>query len=209
MEARITSSRMSEQARQSPAPQPDGATHAAELLVHLARLVHGVSANTALTPAQWTALRYFASANRFSRTPSAFSEFHATTRGTASQTVKSLIAMGLLERHTNEADARSTLIEVTALGHARLEEDPLRDLIQCIEALPEDRRRAFVATLSQLGADLSRCRATPTFGKCGDCGHCDTKGSSSAYCRCTQSSLNGDDMNALCIDFAPAAHGRG
>jgi hypothetical protein len=31
------------------------------------------------------ALRFFARANSFSRTPSAFAEFQATTRGTASQ----------------------------------------------------------------------------------------------------------------------------
>jgi DNA-binding MarR family transcriptional regulator len=196
---------MTEVARQTATALPNGAAHAAEMLVHLARLVHGVTANPSLTPAQWTALRYFASANRFSRTPSAFSEFHATTRGTASQTVKALIALGLLERHTNEADARSTLIEVTAAGHARLCEDPLGDLIRSIDALPPADKAAFTATLARLGTDLARSRAAPTFGKCGDCGHCDTKDTASAYCRCTQSILNGTEMDALCIDFAPNA----
>lgn len=177
--------------------------HTAEMLVHLARLVHGSAADPSLTPAQWTALRYFASANRFSRTPSGFSEFNATTRGTASQTVKSLIALGLLEKRASETDKRAVLIEVTEAGKAKLASDPLGDLIDCIRALPEDQRKAFTATLTTLSGALARRRSAPVFGKCGECGHCDTT-QGPAYCRCTQSVLSGNEMQTLCIDFAPS-----
>ena len=177
----------------------------AEQIVHLARLVHGAASDQCLTPAQWTALRYFARANRFSRTPSAFSEFHATTRGTASQTVKSLIGMGYLERHANEADARSTLIEVTEAGHDKLTDDPLRALTQAIDRLPQRERTLFANLISGLAATMARVRTAPLFGNCGDCGHCDTTGSGPAYCRCTQSLLDHGDMSALCVDFSPAA----
>mgnify|MGYP001187732478 CR=1 FL=1 len=179
--------------------------HSAEMLVHLSRLVHGSASDASLTPAQWTALRYFASANRFSRTPSAFSEFHATTRGTASQTVKSLIALGLLMRQAHDSDGRSTLIEVTEAGKAKLADDPLGDLIHCIRDLPEAQRQAFTRTLADLGTALARRREAPMFGKCGDCGHCDSAQSGPAYCRCTQSMLTGDEMQTLCIDFAPTS----
>lgn len=195
-----------------PAPQAIGIPlaaevpcHSAELLVHLARLVHGGDTDTSLTPAQWTALRYFASANRFSRTPTAFSEFHATTKGTASQTVKSLIGLGLLERRAHDSDGRSAMIEVTAAGQAKLQRDPLADLTRCIRALPDPRRREFLATLTELGGALARLRTAPTFGKCGDCGHCDTSGGSGAYCRCTQEMLNGTEMQSICVDFAQGA----
>src|SRR5262249_11418773 len=60
----------------------------AESIVHLGHIAQGDGFVAGRTPAQWTALRYFARANRFSRTPSAFAEFHGTTRGTASQTTK-------------------------------------------------------------------------------------------------------------------------
>lgn len=179
--------------------------HSAELLVHLARLVHSASADVSLTPAQWTALRYFASANRLSRTPSAFSEFNATTRGTASQTVKSLIAMGLLEKRAHESDGRSFMIELTEAGRTKLADDPLDDLIHCIRELSPARRAAFSETLAHLGEALARLRAAPTFGKCGDCGHCDTSKGGEVYCRCSQSLLTGADMRALCIDFAPGS----
>lgn len=182
----------------------DGLTHVADQLLHVARLVHGTSTDPSLTPAQWTALRYFNSANRFSRTPSAFSQFHATTRGTASQTVKSLIGMGLLERHVNKADARSALIEVTAAGQQKLAHDPLADLSRCIAALPDDQRKVFAATLAKVSDALAQMRAAPTFGNCGDCGHCDTTNAGGTYCRCTHSILSEGEMTSLCVDFAAA-----
>ena len=55
----------------------------AELIVFLGRLAYGGDRLTGLTPVQRAVLRYFARANRFSRTVSSFAEFHATTRGTA------------------------------------------------------------------------------------------------------------------------------
>lgn len=187
----------------SPCAHPS-ASHLAEQLVHLARLVHGGATDHDLTPAQWTALRYFARANRFSRTPSAFSEFHATTRGTASQTVKSLIALGLVERHANEADGRSALIEVTPAGHARLADDPLSALACAIDDLAGVERETLAAALVRLTGRMARQRAAPVFGNCGECSHCDTSGGP-AYCRCTQTLLAEAEMGALCVDFAPAA----
>jgi len=183
---------------------PASASHVAEQIVHLARLVHGSASDQCLTPAQWTALRYFARANRFSRTPSAFSEFHATTRGTASQTVKSLIALGLLERHANEADARSTLIEVTPAGREKLNDDPLSALTRAIELLPDHEGGLFATLIARLATTMARARTAPLFGNCGECGHCDTTGTGPAYCRCTQTLLDHGEMSALCVDFSPA-----
>jgi DNA-binding MarR family transcriptional regulator len=198
---------MTDAARISQA-QPDAATPASEVaeqLVHLARLVHGGARDDGLTPAQWTALRYFARANRFSRTPSAFSDFHATTRGTASQTVKSLVALGLLERRQNEQDGRSALIEVTQAGRDKLAQDPIESLADLIAALPPTERQAFSAALTRLTGSMARLRASPVFGNCVDCGHCDTSLAGPAYCRCTQTLLVDAEMRALCADFAPAA----
>jgi len=85
----------------------------AELVVQLGRIAHGYGYTEGLTPAQWSALRYLSRANRFSRTVSAFAEFHATTRGTASQTVKCLVARGYLSRTRSPRDGRSARLQVT------------------------------------------------------------------------------------------------
>jgi len=68
----------------------------AELVLHLGRMASREALVEGLTAAQWAVLRYFARANRFSRPPSAFAAFHGTTRGTASQTIKSLESLDYL-----------------------------------------------------------------------------------------------------------------
>lgn len=186
----------------APPAAPAATSHLAEQIVQLARLAHGAG-DTGLTPAQWTALRYFARANRFSRTPSAFSEFHATTRGTASQTVKSLIALGFLTRCANEADGRSALIDVTTAGRAKLAHDPLSDLATCIASLPESQRLVLAAALGGLATAMARARSAPVFGPCDGCSHCDTTQPGPAYCRCTQTLLDAGEMVSICADFAP------
>ncbi len=78
-----------------------------ELVFHLGRKASGEGLVEGLTAAQWAVLRY-SQANRFSRTPSAFAAFYATTRGTASQTIKSLETQGYLTRMRSEDDNMGT-----------------------------------------------------------------------------------------------------
>src|SRR5437870_11470571 len=74
------------------------ARETAELLLQVGRLVQAEGYDGELSPAQWMALRFFARANSFSRTPSPFAAFQATPRGTATQTIKALEAAGSLVR---------------------------------------------------------------------------------------------------------------
>lgn len=178
----------------------------ADLLVHLARLAQS-AANSPLTAAQWTALRYFARANAFSRTPSAFSEFHATTRGTASQTVKALVDMGLLTRQSHAHDRRSTVMEVTESGRAMLDSDPLGTLRHVLAALPKDEQTSLARAVRKAVTELSAQRGAPTFGTCSDCDHCEP-GGAQAYCHCTQTLLAAPDMAAFCVDFRPATEAK-
>jgi DNA-binding MarR family transcriptional regulator len=85
-----------------------------ELIFHLGRIASGEGLVEGLTAAQWAVLRYFSSTNRFSRTPSAFAAFHATTRGTASQTIKSLETQGYLTRLRSEEDNMGTRFPAAA-----------------------------------------------------------------------------------------------
>ena len=72
------------------------ARETAELLLQVGRLVQAEGYDGELSPAQWMALRFFARANPFSRTPSAFAEFQATTRGTATQAIKGALINNLV-----------------------------------------------------------------------------------------------------------------
>ncbi len=175
----------------------------ADLIVHLARLGQS-AASTRLTAAQWTALRYFARARRPSRTPSAFSCFHATTRGTASQTVKSLVAMGLLARDSHGTDGRSTLLDVTEAGHAMLRMDPLEDLRHVLAKLDPEQRAAMGAALRQAVGEMAQLREVPVFGSCVDCMHCD-RGPQGVICRKSQNMLDAEEMASFCVEFRPVS----
>jgi DNA-binding MarR family transcriptional regulator len=178
---------------------------AAELIVHLARLAQSGAGEGMLTPAQWTALRFFARANRHSRTPSAFSAFHATTRGTASQTVKSLVERGLLARHRSESDGRSIRFDVTEAGLRVLSGDPLHALSSHLDRLPDTARAQFLDTLRTLVGGLADTLEAANFGTCADCAHCEGAAAAPAYCRCMDSVLKAEEMGTLCVDFRPAA----
>src|SRR5260370_9186950 len=111
------------------------ARETAELLLQAGRLVQAEGYDGDLSPAQWMALRYFARANPFSRTPSAFAEFQATTRGTASQAIKALEAGRYLVRQRSEADGRSVSLRLPNKGKKALARDPFEVLVRAVDAL--------------------------------------------------------------------------
>lgn len=173
----------------------------AELLVYLGRAARGTDAGSDLTVAQWTAMRFFARANHLSRTPSAFASFHATTRGTASQIIKSLMLRGYLVRHAAADDRRSVRLELTSSGQAIMRHDPLRDLTEAIDRLELRMRTALRRALPALAGELAKIRDTVAFGTCGDCRHF-SRGGTTSYCACVSGELPAADVGRLCVSFA-------
>lgn len=140
----------------------------ADLVTQLGRYVYEeASAAGGLTPAQWTALGYFSRANRFSRTVSEFAAFHATTRGTASQTVKGLVEEGYLERTPSPSDGRSTRLDVTPMAAGILTDDPVHRLMRAAGALSATAQRTVARALDQMLGQLARELKKPAFGICG------------------------------------------
>jgi len=186
----------------------DGAD-TAELLIQIGRLAYAESGKAGLTPTQWMALRYFARANRFSRTVSAFADYHATTRGTVSQTVKTLTDRGYLSRRRSETDGRSVRFDLTEQGRDVIAADPLSRLIGMIEDLPPDSRNEFAVQVSGLAGCLSMALGRPRFGPCKRCRFLDedSRGAGSARsarCRYVGQTLEPSDLAGLCVSYLPA-----
>jgi DNA-binding MarR family transcriptional regulator len=179
----------------------------AELLVHIGRAARSAPGGSDLTAAQWTCLRFFARANGSTRTPSGFASFQATTRGTASQIVRSLEARGLIVRRPSDRDGRSVRFDVTDAGRAVLRRDPLRDMIGVIGRLDGPERARFHGTLARLVAGLADRRAAPTFGTCRDCSHFAPR-ADGGYCACMAAELAPDEIDRLCAVFAPQTEGQ-
>jgi DNA-binding MarR family transcriptional regulator len=84
-----------------------------DLIDRLGRLNAAEEWNGPLNPSQFAALSYLARANRFSRAPSHVADYLATTRGTASQTLKALARKELIAESRLEEDKRSIRYDVT------------------------------------------------------------------------------------------------
>lgn len=133
------------------ATTPTVSPHAiAEVLLHIGHIADSMGYTQGLKPSQWTALRYFVMANPSQRTVSAFADFHATTRGAASQMVDVLVGKGLLVRQPQERDRRVTLLEPTERATELLADDPLNELMAVIDALKGEEQYALADLLSRV-----------------------------------------------------------
>lgn len=121
-------------------------TALARLIEQNSRAIHSRGHSHGLFPAQWTALRYFAMAEPALCSTSALSAYQRIAFGPVSRTVRTLIAKRLLRKKT-ERSGRFELIEVTDEGRAILALDPLAEVVEALEALPDADRQVLALAL--------------------------------------------------------------
>lgn len=180
----------------------------AELVLHLGRIASAEALVEGLTPVQWAGLRYFERANRFSRTPSAFAAFHGTTRGTASQTIKNLEALGYLARLRSETDRRSVQLVLTEKARAILKNDLFGILIRAVDALPSGVRGQVGNALQRMLGQVALDRGLPTFGNCASCTHlegddCSREKQETYACGFSSEPMRLAELDGICINFVP------
>jgi len=174
----------------------------ANLINRLGRSIHCRQYAQGLNPAQWEALRYLSRANRYSRTPSALADYLRTTKGTASQTLKSLEAKGYVCRVPVPSDRRAVRIDITDAGHMVLRRDPL----QCLETSAAELGGEIEIVsrfLGRLAATLERGNGKP-FGLCAECTHfCknDAPGAEGGPHKCAlhEEPLSAVDATKICV----------
>ena len=185
----------------------------ANLISHLGRITTGDGFISGLTAAQWTTLRYFGFANRFSRTVAAFAEFHSTTRGTASQTIKGLFFGGYIRRTRSDSDGRVVRLDLTDKGRSVLGEDPFETLVRAAGILPRRSREKMTANLERMIGYISDERDKPLFGKCRSCTHleCEQRGKGGEHsflCSLVGEPLEAIELDEICVNFEPRELGR-
>ena len=192
------------------------ARETAELLLLVGRLVQADGYEGELSPAQWMALRFFARANSFSRTPSAFAEFQATTRGTASQAIKALEVGGYLVRQRSQADGRSVTLRLTDKGDEVVARDPFEVLVRAVASLNAQEQTAMRDALHHVLTTKAASGAHRHFGVCQDCAYLggemyreSTRASQSALkCLLFDVPIEPEDAGLLCVHFQPTSERR-
>ena len=104
-------------------------------------------------------------------TPSAFAEFQATTRGTASQAIKALEAGGYLVRWRSRADRRSATLRLTDKGHEVVARDAFEILVRAVDSLNAPEQTAMRNALHHVLITIAASGAHRHFGVCQDCAY--------------------------------------
>ena len=180
------------------------------LVDRLARLTRELQYVAGLNPAQWEALRYLASANRYSRSPGAVAQFLGATKGTTSQTLITLESKGLIERSPCRGDRRQVDLALTPAGQALVADDPIAGVELVARDLDDEMGAGLVKGLSRLLHDLQHRLGVKEFGVCENCTLFCVKdaagaGAESHRCGLTGEQLNDDEPKLRCVEFRGAA----
>ncbi|MCL4676047.1 MAG: MarR family transcriptional regulator, partial [Pararhodobacter sp.] len=148
-----------------------------------------------LNPAQRAALDYLARANRFSRSPSHVADYLGTTRGTVSQTLKSLTRKGLVAEQRSDQDRRWISYQLTDAGRdAAAKTSPL---LSALDEMPQEERAAIAAAMEGLLRTALRLNGSKPFGLCKTCRHF-TAREAGGYCALLQVALCPSEIEQIC-----------
>ena len=177
-----------------------------ELVDRLGRITHSLQFAEGLNPAQWIALRYISRANRHSCTPGALAGYMNCTRGTVSQTLKTLQEKGLVERRQRSGDRRRVRVTLTMHGYEVLERDPLGTISEAVSPCTETERASFVRDLEHLLDIVQTRHSLAEFGPCPDCRHLlpdadDPADPSRNRCAVTGEAIAPAALGGICADF--------
>jgi DNA-binding MarR family transcriptional regulator len=171
-----------------------------EMVNRIARLDAAEAWSGDLNPSQRSVLEYLSRANMFSRSPSHIAEYFGTTKGTISQTLKSLKGKGYVSGTRSATDKRAISYELTAQGHGAVAQnsslaDGLLDLQDCERiALSE----ALSAVLKRI---LDKNDGRP-FGVCRTCKHFSPR-AKGGFCALLSQPLTQADITQICNEQAP------
>ncbi|MGB3179129.1 MAG: MarR family transcriptional regulator [Albidovulum sp.] len=171
--------------------------HIRELINRLARLDAASAWDGDLNPTQRAVLVYLGRANRFSKSPSHVAEYLGTTRGTISQSFKSLVQKGYVSEHRSTQDKRAIRFELTAAGEdiAQME----AGLEQGIAGLNDQQKQSLKASLSAVLTGCLNQNRGRAFGVCNTCMHFEPV-MTGGFCRLLSEPLTVGDTSLICYE---------
>lgn len=180
--------------------------HTAALIERIGRLLSTEAHVEGLLPVQWEALRYLQRANRFSTNAAALTAYLGLTKGTVSQTLKTLESKNLVKKRVNSNDRRSNHLSLTAKGRKLLSRDPLAATVDALAELGNSTQKTLDDGLQALLSARIASQGRQAFGQCRDCRffarrHAD---GNPHYCQLLNEPLAASESLAICFEQRPA-----
>ena len=169
--------------------------HIRELINRLARLDAASAWDGDLNPTQRAVLVYLGRANRFSRSPSHVAQYLGTTRGTVSQSFKSLLQKGYVSERRSAQDKRTISFELTTQGQSIARFGG--GLAQSISKQDDHKKQALQATLSDILREILDQNKGRAFGVCNTCIHFETS-KNGGTCKLLAEPLSAEETSLIC-----------
>lgn len=185
----------------------ENANRAAALIERFGRLISSESHTEGLQPVQWEVLRYLTKANRFSQTAAAVTAYLGITKGTVSQTLKTLEAKGLIRKRVDSKDRRSNHLKLTTKGQRLISKGPLESVTSALRNLDDQRAQVLMESLEDTLREVLTARGRQPFGQCRNCVYfaaLHTQGQPH-FCQLLTQPLTDADAQLLCIEQTPLA----
>jgi DNA-binding MarR family transcriptional regulator len=148
-----------------------------------------------ISPSQRAVLSYLSRANRFSRAPSQVTDYLGATRGTVSQTLKTLARKGLVSERRSEIDKRSISYEISANGLTALKRRTTID--SALGQLADKSAKALTESLHEVMRHILKARDGRSFGICETCRY-HRKDNGGAYCALLDEKLSAREFIEIC-----------
>lgn len=166
-----------------------------ELINRLARLDTMQAWDGDLNPTQTAVLEYLGRANRFSRSPSQVANYLGSTRGTISQSLKSLGQKGYVVEQRSSADKRTIRFDLTDKGQDVAQTSNF--VVKAITELDEQTSIDLSKSLEGLLAQLLKQNEGRPFGVCKECVHFSAK-RGAGYCTLLSQALTKVETTQIC-----------
>ena len=158
-----------------------------------------------LPQVQLEALHYLYQCNRYSNTPAAITDFFGATKGTVSQTLRTLEEKGLIEKHADSDDARVVRCKLTARGKRIVKATfPPILLQETTDVLDKQTSRVLPSLLTTLLQGLQVAQGQQGFGICRTCAHFETNGNQMS-CGLIKERLTMSDSLKICREHTVKA----
>jgi DNA-binding MarR family transcriptional regulator len=173
------------------------------LIERISNLLRAESRNLDLQPIQFQILQYLHRANRYSNTASALADFLNITKGTISQSIKSLINKNYIKQIADAKDSRLLHLQLTTKGtkHIQKRSEKISALIK--NALSCELEAASVVSLRLLLKEIQLSNNNQIFGVCKTCRFfIRNKQSQKHQCGLTKEILLEHESELLCREHA-------